>query len=169
MLQQGVGVVVGKNVRFGENVAIWNYTVIQDNCMFGDNVVVGSFCDIGKDVHVGKNSVIQAHCTISNQCKIGENVFIGPNTTLLNDRFPHSSKLRPVVICDKVVVGGGVIVLPDVIIKEGAVVAGAAVVTRDVEADTVVKTPGLPARPFMDRHEFDKKKLRYETGPNKVH
>jgi UDP-2-acetamido-3-amino-2,3-dideoxy-glucuronate N-acetyltransferase len=163
----GVGVLIGENVRFGKNVKIWNYTVIQNNCVIGDNVTIGSFCDIGRKVLIGNNTIIQAHVTISNECKIGNDVFIGPNTTLLNDRYPRSNKLRPVVICDKVIISGGVVIMPDVVVGTRAFVAGAAVVTRDVSAETAVKTPGLPARPFMDRDEFERKRIKYEAGPNR--
>lgn len=163
----GVGVIFGDNVKLGKGVTIWNYTVIQDNCVIADNAMIGSFCDIGKNVSIGTNTQIQAHCTISNECKIGGDVFIGPNTTLLNDTYPHSRKLRPVIICDKAVISGGVIILPDVIIGDRAFVASAAVVTRDVPEKMAVKTPGLPARPFMDRDEYDTKQRRYEAGPDR--
>lgn len=165
----GTGVIIGENVCLGKNVTIWNYVVIQENCVIGDNVMISSFCDIGKNVSIGNNTQIQAHCTISNECKIGNRVFIGPNTSLLNDTYPHSNKLRPVEICDDVVISGGVVIMPDVIINDRAVVAGAAVVTKDVDVDIVVKSSGLPARPFMDRSEFDSKKRRYEAGPNRPH
>lgn len=163
----GVGVVIGDNVRFGKGVKIWNYTVIQDNCVLGDNVMVGSFCDIGKNVSIGNNTQIQAHCTISNECIVGNDVFIGPNTSFLNDRYPHSTKLRPVIVEDGAVISGGVLIGPDVFVGEKAFVAFGAVVTKDVPANVAVKTSGLPARPFMDREDFDAKKRAYETGANR--
>lgn len=165
----GVGVLFGDNVRLGKNVKIWNYAVIQDNCIIGNNVIIGSFCDIGKNVSIGNDTTIQAHVTVSNECEIGNHVFIGPNTSLLNDAYPHSNKLRPVIVCDKAVISGGVVVLPDVIVGAMSFVAGAAVVTKDVPENVAVKTPGLPARVFMDRDEYEKKRMRYETGPNKAH
>lgn len=165
----GTGCVIGENVKFGKNVRLWNFVVIQDNCAIGDNVMIGSFVDIGKNVIIGDNTQIQAHCTISNECVIGKDVFIGPNTSLLNDRYPHSNKLRPVVICDKAVISGGVIICPDVYIGENSFVAAAAVPTKDVPPDTAVKTPGLPARPYSDIDEFKRKKVKYETGPNAPH
>lgn len=165
----GEGVIFGCDVRLGKGVKIWNYTVIQDNCVLGDNVMIGSFVDIGKNVTIGNNTQIQAHCTISNDCKVGNDVFIGPNTTLLNDRYPHSNKLRPVVIEDKVAVGGGVIIMPDVVVYRNAFIAGAAVVTRDVPPNTSVKSPAVPAYPYEDRDTTSRKKMSYEAGPNKPH
>ena len=159
----GVGVVFGYNVRLGKNVKIWNYTVIQDDCLICDNVTIGSFCDIGKNVTIGANTIIQAHVTVSNECKVGNHVFIGPNTSLLNDTYPHSNKLRPVEVCDEAIISGGVTILPDVIIGKRAFVASESVVTKDVPENVAVKTPGSPARPFMDRDDYDAKQRKYEA------
>jgi acetyltransferase-like isoleucine patch superfamily enzyme len=129
----GKGVITGANVQFGREVVVWNYVVIGDNTKIGDGTRVGSFCDIGKNVVIGKDCVIQVHVTISNECKLGNNVFIGPNSSLLNDRFPHSVRLTPSIIEDNVIVGGCVTVLPNVTISENSVVVAAgSVVTKDV-------------------------------------
>jgi UDP-2-acetamido-3-amino-2,3-dideoxy-glucuronate N-acetyltransferase len=162
----GKGVLIGKNPTIGKNVIIWNYVVIGDNVEIGDGTKIGSFVDIGKDVKIGKNSIIQAHVTISNECSIGDNVFVGPSTTLLNDKYPSSGKLTPVDIADGAVVGGGVIIMPDVKIGENSFVAGGSVVTKDVPANMAIK--GLPARPYEERSEYEVKKKKYETGPGKV-
>ena len=53
-------------------------------------------------------------------------------------------KSAPIVICDKVWVGFDVVILKGVTIGEGAIVAARSVVTRDVEAFTVVG--GNPAK-----------------------
>ena len=164
--QVGQGVITGKNAKIGKDVIIWNYVVIGDDVEIGDGTKIGSFTDIGKGVKIGKNCVIQAHVTISNGCKIEDDVFIGPNVTLLNDRYPVSHKLRPVIIASKAIIGGGVIVMPDVHIGENSFVAGASVVTKDVPANMACK--GLPARPYEQKVEFDIKKKRYETGPSKT-
>jgi acetyltransferase-like isoleucine patch superfamily enzyme len=165
-IQTGQGVIFGKNTKIGKDVVIWNYVVVGDDVEIGDGTKIGSFTDIGRGVKIGKNSVIQAHVTISNECKIGDDVFVGPNVTLLNDRYPVSHQLRPVTIANKAIIGGGVIIMPDVNIGENSFVAGASVVTKDVPANTACK--GLPARPYEEKVEYDIKKKRYETGPGKV-
>ena len=55
-------------------------------------------------------------------------------------------EIEPVVIQDKAWIGLNVVILKGVTIGEGAVVAAASVVTRDVEPWTVVA--GNPARPI---------------------
>jgi acetyltransferase-like isoleucine patch superfamily enzyme len=152
----GKGVIAGEKVEFGEDVVIWNYVVIGDKTRIGDETCVGSFCDIGKDVVIGKNCNIQAHVTISNGCKIGNNVFIAPNSSLLNDRYPVSSKLTPPIVRYHVVIGGGTTILPGVTINEDSAVAAGSVVTKDVPKRVVVK--GVPAEKVMTIEEYRAKR-----------
>jgi len=159
-------VVVGKNVNFGEDIVVWNYVVICDGAKIGDGTCIGSFCDIGKDVVIGRNCNIQAHVTISNGCKIGNNVFIAPNSSLLNDRYPKSSLLMPVTIEDNAIIGGGVTVLPGVVVGANSVVAGGSVVTRDVPPRTVVK--GVPAKVAMMLEEYEARREAYVRSHYKV-
>jgi acetyltransferase-like isoleucine patch superfamily enzyme len=155
----GEGVILGKNVQFGKNVIVWNYVVIGDNTKIGDETRIGSFCDVGRNVIIGKNCIIQAHVTISNECKLGNNVFIGPNSSLLNDKFPHSKYLTPSIIEDDVVIGGCVTILPNVTVHKKAVIAAGSVVTKNVPPETVVK--GIPAKPMMTRQEYEAKRKEF--------
>lgn len=155
----GEGVIIGKNVHFGKEVTIWNYVIIGDKTEIGDRTRIGSFCDIGKNVTIGKNCNIQTHVTISNGCKIGNNVFIAPNSTLLNDKYPQSEHLTPPTIRDNVIIGGCSVILPNVTIRDFAVVAAGSVVTKDVPPNTVVK--GVPAKPVMTRAEYETKKKTF--------
>jgi acetyltransferase-like isoleucine patch superfamily enzyme len=164
--KMGKGVVVGKDVHFGENVTVWNYVVIGDGTRIGDDTVIGSFCDIGKKVVIGKNCSIQAHATISNGCKVGDDVFIAPNSSLLNDRYPKSSLLAPPQIEDNVVIGGGVVILPGVTVGKKAVVAAGSVVTKDVPPLEVVL--GVPAKKAMSLEEYEAKRERYVAQKRSV-
>jgi len=155
----GKGVIIGKNVQFGKDVVVWNYVVIGDNTRVGNGTRIGSFCDIGRDVLIGENCVIQAHVTISNECRLGNNVFIGPNSSLLNDKFPHSVFLTPSIIEDNVVIGGCVTILPNVTVNEDAVVAAGSVVTKDVPRQTLVK--GVPAEKMMTKKDYEARRKTF--------
>jgi len=155
----GKGLIIGEKVQFGKNVIIWNYVVIGDNTKIGDGTRIGSFCDIGKKVIIGKNCIIQTHVTISNECKLGDNIFIGPNSSLLNDKFPHSKCLTPSIIKDNVVIGGCVTILPSVTVGENSVVAAGSVVTKDIPPEIVVK--GMPAKIMMTRQEYETKRKAF--------
>jgi acetyltransferase-like isoleucine patch superfamily enzyme len=164
--KMGRGVVVGFNVKFGREVVIWNYVVIGDNSRIGDGSCIGSFCDIGKNVSIGKNCNIQSHVTISNGCSLGDNVFIAPNCSLLNDKYPKSSSLAPSKIRDNVIVGGGTIILPNVIVGENSVIGGGSVVTRDVPARKVVA--GSPAKQVMTLEDYETKRNDFTFSKSKV-
>lgn len=154
--KMGKGVVTGENVKLGDNITVWNYVVIGDNAKIGDRTVIGSFCDIGKNAVIGKDCNVQAHVTISNECILGDQVFIAPNTSLLNDKYPLSGKLAPVIIKSRAIIGGGVTILPGVTIEEDSVVGGGSVVTKDVPAKTVVV--GVPAKPVMTLEAYEAKR-----------
>ncbi len=157
--KRGKGVIVGKGVRFGENVTVWNYVVIGDGCRIGDNVVIGSFCDIGKNVVIRSGCCIQAHVTISNECVLEEDVFIGPNTTLLNDKYPKSDLITASLIQKGAVIGGCVTILPNLVVGEEAVIGAATAVTGAVPKQSV--RVGLPDHEIMSLSEYLDKRCRF--------
>ncbi|MEM2342392.1 MAG: acyltransferase [Candidatus Bathyarchaeia archaeon] len=155
----GFGVILGSNVQLGANVIVWNYVVIGDNTRIGDGTRIGSFCDIGRNVEIGRECNIQAHVTISNGCRIGDRVFIGPKTVILNDKYPISDLITPPTIGNDVIIGGGAIIMPNIMIGDRAVIAAGSIVTRSVDAGIVVK--GAPAKPFMNREEYEAKRKKF--------
>jgi acetyltransferase-like isoleucine patch superfamily enzyme len=154
--KMGRGVVVGSNAKFGQEVVIWNYVVVGDNVKIGDRTHIGSFCDIGKNVSIGNNCNIQSHVTISNDSLIGDNVFIGPNCSILNDKYPKSDLISPSQVKDNAIVGGGSIILPNVVVGKNSVIGGGSVVTRNVAPKKVVA--GSPAKEVMDIKEYQTKR-----------
>ena len=108
--------------------------------------------DFGKNIHIGENVFINSGCKMQDQggIFIGDDVLIGHNACLLtlNHDFDPENRAdmhpEPVRIEDKAWLGSNVTVLPGVTIGEGAIVAAGAVVTKDVEANTIVG--GVPAK-----------------------
>lgn len=107
---------------------------------------------------MGKNSVINFGCYLDNRrgITIGNNVGIAHNVKLYTlghniDSPKFETKGAPVVIEDNVFVFSNAIIMPGVTIHEGAIVLAGSVVTRDVDAYTVVG--GNPAK-------FIKKRIR---------
>ena len=105
---------------------------------------------------IGKNCNIQAHVTISNECVLGNNVFIAPNSSLLNDKYPKSCLLTAPIVKDNVIIGGGVTILPSVVLGENSVIGGGSVVTTNVPSGKVLM--GVPAKEVMTKEEYEAKR-----------
>ena len=108
--------------------------------------------DFGRNITLGERIFINAGCRFQDQggITIGDDCLIGHNTvfaTLNHDLDPSrraDMHPAPIVLGRNVWIGANVTILPGVTIGDNAVVAAAAVVTKDVPADAVVV--GAPAR-----------------------
>jgi acetyltransferase-like isoleucine patch superfamily enzyme len=80
--------------------------------------------------------------------RLEDDVFVGPNVSFTNDKYPRSrrypDRFPETIVRQGASIGAGAVVLAGVSIGANAMVAAGAVVTRDVEADTLVC--GVPAR-----------------------
>ena len=116
------------------------------------NLIPPFHTDCGKNIHIGENVFINSNCTMQDQggIYIGNDVLIGHNVCLLtlNHDFDIEKRAElhpsPVHIENKAWIGSNATILPGVTIGEGAIVAAGAVVTKDVEAKTIVG--GVPAK-----------------------
>lgn len=110
------------------------------------------YTDFGKNIKVGKNVFINSCCCFQDQggIEIGDNSLIGHQVviaTLNHDLDPSkraSMIASPVKIGNNVWIGAHATILSGVTIGDNAVIAAGAVVTRDVDANTVVA--GVPAK-----------------------
>ena len=114
----------------------------------------------GYNIHVGKQFYCNFSCAIldGNRVDIRDRVMFGPNVHLYCPFHPLDPVERnglngpevtkPIKIGNDVWVGGGAIILPGVTIGDGCTIGAGSVVTKDVEAFTVVA--GNPAR-FIKR------------------
>lgn len=112
--------------------------------------------DFGKNIHLGENVFINAGCKFQDQggIYIGDNVLIGHNVvlaTLNHDENPERrGNLIPgaINIGDNVWIGSNATILAGVSIGDGAIIAAGAVVTKDVDENTIVA--GVPAKYIRD-------------------
>lgn len=127
--------------------------MIIDHC--GMNVNIEKGARFGSNISLGDNSGIGTNAEISDYVTIGNNVMMGRDCIIYTRNHAFSdlkipmcmqgfSEPKPVVIDDDVWIGGRVTILPGVHIKTGSIIGAGAVVTKDVEAYTIVG--GNPAR-----------------------
>lgn len=114
---------------------------------------------IGTGSIIGDNSVLDAR----NGIWIGDNVNLSTGVWIWTSQHDHNDphfnldgKTNGVRIGDRAWLGPRVIILPDVDIGEGAVVAAGSVVTRSVDPYVIVG--GVPAKKIGERN----RDLRYE-------
>lgn len=127
----------GKNAFFEEKVYIGNQGKVQ----------------IGKDCHINENVFIQ-NAIIGSYVMIAPGVAIVANshvTTRTDIPMSLQGKVKDkrVTIEDDVWIGRNAIILPGIVIHKGAIVGAGSVVTKDVEAYTVVG--GVPAKKIKSR------------------
>ena len=113
------------------------------------------FCtDFGRNIRVGKRVFINFGCTFMDRggITIGDDTFIAPQVQLITENHgltPDRRRWivsRPIVIGKNVWIGAGAILLPGVSVGDRAVIGAGSVVTKNMEAHTVVA--GNPAKPL---------------------
>lgn len=124
------------NVRTGSNFKTGHNCMIRENTTIGDNVLIGTNVIIDGNVTIGNNVSIQGNVYIPTHVIIEDNVFIGPCAVLANDKYPIRNEYDPEgpILRKGVSIGANATIMPGVEIGEGSMVAGGALVTKDVPA-----------------------------------
>lgn len=105
-------------------------------------------------VHIGKNVIVMPGCLMMSAggITIDDGAMIAANVQLISNNHDVYERqiitCKPVHIGKKAWIGAGATILPGVTVGDNAIVGAGSVVTKNVEADTVVA--GNPAR-FIKR------------------
>lgn len=110
------------------------------------------YTDFGKNITIGRDVFINSGChfqdqggiTIKDGSLIGHNVVLATINHDLSPLKNRENHYAPIVIEDHVWIGSNATILPGVTIGRWSVVAAGAVVSKDVEAFTIVG--GVPAK-----------------------
>jgi len=119
-----------------------------------------------KNIIIGEDTIIGDHCFLDGRAslKIGSHTAIASQVLIYNSQHdvddPEFKAIeKPVEIGDYVFIGPRAIILPGIKIGRGAVVAAAAVVTKDVAPGKIVG--GVPDREIRERKLKD---FHYQLG-----
>lgn len=141
----------GKNNYLGKNVMLFNssigdYSYINSNSKIR-NTKIGKFCSIGENVRIvlGKHpyNFVSTHPSFFSNNKIYK-TFSDLN---------YINEYEEVTIGNDVWIGEGALIPNGVTIGNGAIIAARAVVTKDVEAYSIVG--GVPAKHIKFRFDED--------------
>lgn len=130
------------------------------------HILAPVYVDFGRQVTVGKNVFINHNCTMMSAggIVIDDDVQIGPQVTLTTTNHDFDDRYtlicRPIHLKRNVWIGAGALILPGVTVGENAVIAGGAVVTKDVEANVVVG--GNPARVLKRLNELNASTIHHQ-------
>lgn len=136
----------GENIKIGDNFRSMSHGYLYGN---DGEIIIGNNLSLNTNVQIG---------SAGGKIHIGDNVLIGPNVVLraadhglsranLINKQPHVGGV--ITVEDDVWIGSNSVILKDVRLGRGCVVAAGAVVTKDVEPYTIVG--GVPAKKISER------------------
>ena len=174
---------IGRLIRRVIYKSLFNYAGRQISICEGVIIKGFKNISIGSDFFINPNAVIHAsgdstRLVIGNKfalnfgamviadhglLEIGNGVMIGPNTVIRTSNHGHSDLATllweqnqvsgKVLIEDNVWIGANVVILPNVTVGTGCIIAAGAVVTKNTPPNTVVA--GVPARVVKNRGRPD--------------
>lgn len=109
------------HVELGAALNVMHFVFISNNVKIGTGVLLNTGCRIHHDCTIGDFSEISPNVTLTGNCTIGKKCAIGSSATIL----------------------------PGIIIGDNVIVGAGSVVTKNIEANSVVA--GVPAKPIRKK------------------
>lgn len=128
---------VDPEVSIGDNTKIWHFSHVMSGAQIGENCILGQNVFVGQGVRIGNNVKIQNNVSIYTGVELEDDVFIGPSvvfTNVVNPRafIERKDEFRPTSVGKGSTIGANATIICGNNIGEYAMVAAAAVVTKDV-------------------------------------
>lgn len=153
---------IGKNVLISKKCSIYG----ANNMIIGNNVRIDDFCILSGNIEIGNYVHISAYTALYGKgiIKIGNYCGCSPRCILFSQSDDFSGEFMispivddeytnvmsgPIILEDYSQLGANTIVLPKVIIKEGAVTGSMSLVTKDLEDWTM--NIGIPSKQIKKR------------------
>ncbi|MGL3001280.1 CatB-related O-acetyltransferase [Flavobacterium sp. RSSB_23] len=138
-----------------QNVVFEGKNAVPDRCNFSGNI------EIGYATTLGYNNILSGNISIGKYCQLGADVALHAtnhpissmttyiNTNLFQGELQELKEENKIAIGNDVWIGHGVIIVGNINIGNGAILAAGSVVTKDVAPYTIVA--GVPAKPIGKR------------------
>ena len=151
----GVNAVIYRGVVVGIDTLIGDLCSIREECIIGDECIISRAVTINYNTTIGNRVKVMDTTHLTGNMLIEDDVFISVLVSTANDnsiikshgQSTYGSHVQGPIIRQFATIGVGAILLPGVEIGKGAIVAAGAVVTKDVDPNTMVM--GVPARPVV--------------------
>ncbi|MCK9615407.1 MAG: UDP-3-O-(3-hydroxymyristoyl)glucosamine N-acyltransferase [Candidatus Omnitrophica bacterium] len=78
---------ISPKAKFGKNVAIGPFTIIEDNVIVGNDTIIYGNCYVGHDTKIGDKCIIYPNVSIRERIIIGNRVIIHCGTVIGSDGF----------------------------------------------------------------------------------
>lgn len=177
----GVRILIGKNVLIRSGVTIYFDSVIDDNCWINHNAIIRENVKISEDSSIGSNTICENNVSIGKSCIIQNNtmicsgtliesfVFVGPGVTFTNNApIGHLRDVEPIIRGPKLrlgcAIGGGVTICPGIEIGEESIIGAGSVVTKNILSRVIAS--GNPAEKIKNvgQKGFIKKEIKEKYG-----
>lgn len=156
---------VSEQSKIGNGTKIWINSQIREKSKIGENCIISKDTYIDAEVKIGNNCKIQNSVSVYNGVTIEDDVFVGPNACFTNDKVPRAFdpewKITPTLVKKGVSIGANATIVCGITLGEYCMVAAGSVVTKDVEAYSLVM--GNPAKHYS---YVDKMGNKIEGNPN---
>jgi UDP-2-acetamido-3-amino-2,3-dideoxy-glucuronate N-acetyltransferase len=152
---------IASSVKIAADVKIHHPDLVNlYGCSVGAGTRIGAFVEVQIGAVIGERCKISSHTFLCEGVTLEDEVFIGHGVIFTNDRFPRATNddgsvqtsanwaVVPTLVKRRASIGSGAVILPGIVIGEGALVGAAAVVTKNVSDFTIVA--GNPARKIGD-------------------
>jgi len=156
------GTVIYEDVTLGDWVETGHNVLIREGSTVGDRTRVGSSAQLDGTVKIGKRVSIQSNAYLPHLTVIGDDAFVAPNVVFTNDAYPPSNHRIGVIVGRGAAIGANACIIAPARIGEGSVVGAGSLVTKDVPPNVVVL--GAPARPYISKAEYNRKRTNCEKG-----
>ena len=136
------------NVDIGDDVEIGKYTYIGSGTRISNKTIIGDYCSISRNIEIGPaNHPLNMLST--HPFQYNERHFPSGEYKLHKRVVPLMERKSSVIIGNDVWIGAKAIIMRGVKIGDGAVIAGGAVVTKDVPPYCIYG--GIPAKLIKKR------------------